>query len=370
MDRDKLQAEAVKEIVKHKFQGIIDVSPRFGKSKVVIDALKQLKNNPPVLIIAPFNTILKSWEEEFEKWGFKADNITLSNQRSLEKHNLKDFKIIISDECHSLSPRQMGVLASYKGRLLGLSGSISKSTKHRLNSVLDLSTIYKFSLAKAVNKEIVADYEIFIITMPLNSKDKYIEAGSKKKKFMTTEKDNYDYLTKNLKRAFAIAKKDKSKQKWAELCAGQRARAIYSYKSKLELVKKFIATVNDRALVFTTLTKNDLVKHKHDSKSDGTNLQKFIDGKIDKLQVCNMVSMGVTIPDLKVGIFHQLQSNSEVALQKVLRMCNYEEGEKAKIFIFAYQSTNDEKWVQKAISMLDKNKITYVHHKEILSGKY
>lgn len=78
----------------------------------------------------------------------------------------------------------------------------------------------------------------------------------------------------------------------------------------------------------------------------------------------------VTIPDLKYGIFHQLQSNSEVALQKVLRMCNYEEGEKAKIFIFAYENTNDEKWVQKAISMLDKNKITYVHHKQILSGKY
>jgi hypothetical protein len=49
-------------------------------------------------------------------------------------------------------------------------------------------------------------------------------------------------------------------------------------------------------LVFTTLTTNDLVKHKHDSKSDGTNLQKFIDGKIDKLQVCNMVSMGKIMP--------------------------------------------------------------------------
>lgn len=296
MDRDALQAEATKEIIKNKFQGIIDVSPRFGKSKVVIDALKKLKNNPPVLIIAPFNTILKSWKEEFEKWGFDADNITLSNQRSLEKHNLKDFKIIISDECHSLSPRQMGILASYKGKLLGLSGSISKSTKHRLKSVLDLSTIYKFSLAEAVDEEIVADYEIFVVTMPLDNKEKYIEAGSKKKRFMTTEKDNYAYLTKNLMRAFAIAKKDKSKQKWAELCAGQRARAIYSYKSKLQLVKKFIATVNDRALVFTTLTNNDLVKYKHDSKSDGTNLKKFIEGKINKLQVCNMVSMGKFMP--------------------------------------------------------------------------
>jgi hypothetical protein len=46
-------------------------------------------------------------------------------------------------------------------------------------------------------------------------------------------------------------------------------------------------------------------------------------------------------------------------------MCNYEEGEKATIYIFAYEGTNDEKWVQKAISLLNPDKINFIHHKSI-----
>ena len=52
-----------------------------------------------------------------------------------------------------------------------------------------------------------------------------------------------------------------------------------------------------------------------------------------------MVQMGITIPDLKIGIFHQIQSNEESAIQKVLRMCNLEDGKIAKIFIVMVNNT-------------------------------
>ena len=42
-------------------------------------------------------------------------------------------------------------------------------------------------------------------------------------------------------------------------------------------------------------------------------------------------------------------------------MCNWEDGETAKIYIFQYINTQDEVWVQKALEPFDKNKIDYIN---------
>lgn len=60
---------------------------------------------------------------------------------------------------------------------------------------------------------------------------------------------------------------------------------------------------------------------------------------------------------MKVGVFHQLQSSEELAIQKVLRFMNLEDGQTAHIYIFAYRNSVDEDWVSKAIKPF--NKIIY-----------
>jgi uncharacterized protein (TIGR02453 family) len=42
--REKIQKEATQAIIQNKFNGIIYVSPRVGKSKIVVDAIKKLKS--------------------------------------------------------------------------------------------------------------------------------------------------------------------------------------------------------------------------------------------------------------------------------------------------------------------------------------
>ena len=60
-----------------------------------------------------------------------------------------------------------------------------------------------------------------------------------------------------------------------------------------------------------------------------------------------------------------MNSSSETGMQSIMRACNYQDGEKAVIYILAYQDTQDEKWVDKAISMFPKSKINYIHYKNI-----
>ena len=366
--RDKIQLEATQAIIDNKFQGIIDVSPRVGKSKIIIDAFKKLKKDIPILITYPTNNIGDSWNSEFDKWNYDSKNITLINQRSLHKiKKINDYKLIIVDECHSLSSNQLRILSRFKGQSLGLSGSISDETKMVLEDVLGLTTIYEYSVADAVEDEVISDYKIKIITLPLDTKKKYVPGGSKTKPFNTTEEANYKYLTRQFIQASAVAKKDRSKEGWVKSILGKRARAIYGYQSKIDLCKKLLATIpeDEKVLVFTGLTANDICVHRHDSKTEEDNLTLFKDGDITRVQVVDQVSMGQTIPNLKTIIFHQLKSNSEIMLQKALRACNYEDGNIATLYIFCYDNTQDIKWVNKAISMLDQSKIEYLHYKSI-----
>jgi hypothetical protein len=70
-----------------------------------------------------------------------------------------------------------------------------------------------------------------------------------------------------------------------------------------------------------------------------------------------MTNMGITFPNLKVGIFHQMKSSEESAIQKVMRMCNMEDDAIAQIFITYYANTVDEEWIKKALEGLDPDKI-------------
>ncbi len=69
----------------------------------------------------------------------------------------------------------------------------------------------------------------------------------------------------------------------------------------------------------------------------------------------------VTIPDLKMGIIHQIQSNEEIFLQRALRCCNLDKGKIAKIYIFVSEDTVDEKWLESCLKDVDVKRIKYLN---------
>ena len=97
--RNKVQQQATKAILDSSFNGYIDVSPRVGKSKIIIDSLKQssFTSKTKILITAPYNSILDSWKKEFDKWGLEL-KVDVVNQRSLSKIDLSAYEVVICDE--------------------------------------------------------------------------------------------------------------------------------------------------------------------------------------------------------------------------------------------------------------------------------
>lgn len=388
MIRDKIQGEATKCLIDNysKAQinnkkingGLLHIAPRVGKSKIIIDFLNHIlkeNNELTVTISAVYNDILDSWVAEFAKWDYKG-NCNLVNQRSITKEHCAD--ILIIDECHTLSENQIANIHSLNYKyVIGLSGTITDKTHRELYPILTKNVIYYYPIEKAITDGIISNYSIVVYTLPLDNKVAYVESGTANKKFLTTESSNYTYLTKQFNRYKIMSFKDTKFINMKYKYAGMRSRFIYSAKSKIDLVNKFIKSFDkdEPILIFTTLTDvaNVLNSDTHHSKSsvkskyinltkndEITNLELFKQGIISRLAVCNMVSMGITIPNLKIAVFHQLQSSPELAQQKILRACNFVSKDViAQIYIFVYENTVDMDWLQQALEPFDTNKIRY-----------
>jgi len=266
-------------------EGILDMAPRTGKTKIAIEAIRHFPGK--VLVTYPYNVIGEVWREELQKWN--GPSLTLANQRNIPD---EEFDLIICDEIHSLSEAQINRLKGSK--ILGLTGSLSEETAKILKQKLGLDVKYTYTIDQAIIDGIISNYQITVFFLPLDTKEKYVEAGTKKKPFLTTERVNYEYLTKQFNRFKYLSWQDPTLANVKMSFAGKRARGIYSYKSKLEAVKSFLRTLDERYMIFTVLNNiaNELSEHRYHSKSEGDELDKFINGEFPSISVCNMVSMG------------------------------------------------------------------------------
>lgn len=73
----------------------------------------------------------------------------------------------------------------------------------------------------------------------------------------------------------------------------------------------------------------------------------------------------ITIPNLKIAVVHQMKSNSEMSLQKVLRTCNLEDEKIARIYVTYYKDTVDLDWTLAAFSTVNPDKVTYVKARDL-----
>ena len=70
------------------------------------------------------------------------------------------------------------------------------------------------------------------------------------------------------------------------------------------------------------------------------------------------LSEGVTIPNLKAGIIMHAYGNEKKTSQRIGRLLRLNPTETATCHILMYKGTQDEKWVNLAISGFDQSKIT------------
>jgi superfamily II DNA or RNA helicase len=353
--REEIQTKALSKWLSIR-RGLIVLPTGTGKSKVAIDAIKAI-NPKNILIVVPTTKLRDiSWPAELKKWGIRR-KIKIVCYVSLPKIVNEKFDLIILDEAHRITERNKEFFKNNKYKyLMGLTATNPRDKYDLIKDICPV--IHQIDLDDAIKANAVSDYEINIIYINLDAKDKYIEAGNKKARFMTTEKGHYDYLTKTMNK-IRFMRKDVP-----EFMYMQRMRFIYNLRSKTTYAKKFIEELDyNRLLVFCgSIDQANYITDKvYHSQSDDVNLKKFIQGDINILASVKALNEGMNIPNVDTAFIVQLNSKELDLVQRIGRVLRTDKDQIAKIYILVALDTQDEVWANKATAYFDQTKITKIY---------
>lgn len=342
--------------------GTLYLCPRFGKIKTSIECLKRMSSTN-ILIIYPIETIKKSWEDDFIKWGYSPDKVTYCSTASLWKLAEKPevYDLVIMDEVQMFSPanlQEMQTLVRAGNRtVLGLSGTISSSTQEELKAVLNLPILAQYPIEVGIKERVITDYEITVVLTTLDNTDKYIQPA-KTKKYFITEKARYDWLTDKI-----VAIQENLGN--LGLLPIQRMHVLKKSRAKLRVTKQLIEKFKgERLLIFCGVTEiaDSLGVPTYHSKNKNKELKdKFCGGEGDCLATVDMFEAGVTVKPINKAILNSFDSNPENLAQRVSRLTGFEYDNPNKVasMYIVCTDTVELKWLRKAFEFFDPLKIKY-----------
>jgi len=147
-----------------------------------------------------------------------------------------------------------------------------------------------------------------------------------------------------------------------------KIQVLYDLKSKTELAKYMLDNIinhNLRLLIFCGSIKQaeTLCDYTYHSKTTDEHLNMFVNKKINRLACVQALNEGHNIPKVDAALIVQLNSNDKDLIQRIGRVIRLRDGHKANIWILSTIDTQDEKWVDKALSNF--NNIVYINEKNI-----
>ena len=365
MDRNKIQEEALNEILKHRKCGV-GISMGVGKTLLALKHADYYYNsNSKFLVVAPKKAIMESWKSDAEQFGFHhvLDKITFTTYLSLRKQDL-NYDIVYLDECHSLLSSHDTWLSQYRGKILGLTGTPPvKEGSEKYEMVSKHCPIkYRYITDDAVSDSILNDYRVYVHMLHMDSKSTFY-TKTKKRTFPTTEVKSYNYWSQRVLEAQTY--KDR------QISTVMRMKAMQEFPSKERYATKLLSTISDKCILFcnTQDQADKLCEYSYHSNNPDSsdNLDMFKSGRIDKLSCVLQLNEGVNIPNLKHGIIMHSYGNERKFAQRLGRLLRLNPDDTAHVHVLCYEDSIDEKWVRDALESFDESKIQYVKVSSFLS---
>lgn len=387
--KNKVQKEANDALYEADGSGGIYVATAVGKSKIGVE---QCRNSiyDRILIVVPTEKLRdEGWHEEFKRWDAEDiwnDYVEIECYASLHSMKTRSFDLVILDEAHNLTEgnevffRDNG---NRIGKLVALTATKpTDKVKLDIFNRLGIKPVYTLSLDEAVKLGITAPYDITIVTVKLNDKDRSIRAGNDQRRFYTTEAKMYNYYT-------SIVNAAPSKRAYLN-----RMRFIYNLKSKVDAADWLLnheIPRDKRTLIFcgSKDQANKLSFYRYYSKPSkpkrgnnsadkslkydmeiaeyqgDTSLTAFKEGRIDRLSCVAALNEGHNISDLDYGLFVQIDSEERRLLQRFGRILRFRPGHRGKMVILCAAETVDKDWVIKSIKGLNVMNIRWVEFEKV-----
>lgn len=370
--------------------GLLAMATGTGKSKVAVEIASELirvmdvQSTPNILLVVPTEKLRdNNWEEEFNKWNESAAYTCLDRScyASILKVENQVFDLVILDEVHWVTAANSRFFEKNSiKRLLCLSATppvkpdpkskVKDSTneqKYNLFVQYRIKTDFYYPIEQARADGLVANYEIWVVRTQLDESLKYIEAGPKAKRFMQTEKQSYDSLSRLIQK-FAIAKN----HVMVKVKSLERMRLIANSMEKLEACKLLLEKCKgNRILVFGGSIDQieklmpGQVYHSKSGKAGHAYLAKFMAEEVDECGTVAAANEGLNFPNLDIGLIAQISSDARALVQRIGRIIRWRPDHTSIIFIVVAQGTQDEKWLEVAFEGMDRSQIKYINAKDL-----
>jgi superfamily II DNA or RNA helicase len=369
--RGIVQDEAKQAVINNGGIGMVAMATGSGKSRVAVELAKHYfnpQNDYHAALLVPTEKLRdENWLEEFTKWEGRNlwTHTTRACYASASKIEGYDFPLAILDEGHNLTELSSEFFSNNKVERVVLLTATPPTdvVKIEILRKLNIPLVYQLGLDQAVRLGFVAPYKITVITVPLNTIDKDVTAGSKTHPFMQTERAAYDYYSSKVDASkYDFSLKGRKDYKFAIL---GRMQLIYKFKSKTAVIKYLLDKVipqDDRTLIFcgSIAQADEVCEERYHSKSGSVAYNKFKEEKINRLSCVKAINEGHNFPGMDSGIIGQLNSKEKDLVQRIGRLVRFRPGHEAHIYILASEDTQDEKWLESALENLDKDKVNKV----------
>lgn len=357
MTKTEIQREIINTIKANDMRGIILASVRSGKTRQLLISIKEYfkDKNPKVLVLYPNIDIKLSWEKEYEIIDYFPD-ITYCTFASISKIIDNKWDCVIIDEAHLLGEENQlplaGKLAENTNHIIFASGTYNKDTLSDIKFYTKLDLIVNYPTSEAIKDGIVSDFTVYVHKYNLDN-SRIIQFG-KVKKWNSTEKKECNRLGNR------ILKLSGQQKMFASL---ERMRFINSCNSLIEKVNKWIIeNKNQRFILFSSDEKTGLrynLPMFNSKNKDDSVLKDFQSGKINQLCLLKKASAGVTFPNLQNILITAINSNGE-NLEQMIGRSLLDDTDHSHIHIFVSTEDFQNKWLDKSLELIPKNKIKYV----------
>ena len=355
--KDEIQELFINQNSKH-FCGINLISVRVGKCRIYLKSIQKHSENyikdPKILILYPNTDVKQSWEDECVKINY-FPNITYCTYLSIDKVLNENWDYVVADEAHLCGEEvqlpKLGELIKRHSNCIVASGTYNNNTLDLIKYYTGLDLTINYPTEQAIKDGIVSDFKIIIYTYNLDN-ETIVEFG-KKKKWKSTEYRECKRLSNRVDNSYGQEKM---------FHALNRMRFINSCNSLINNVHNWILNNKEKRFLLFVADENVGKNYRipmWNSKSENDDILKaFQNEEINQLCLIKKGKQGVTYPNLSHILITAIDSNSENIEQAIGRGL-LTDTEDCKIHIFVSTEQFQQRWLEKALSNISKDKIKY-----------
>jgi superfamily II DNA or RNA helicase len=347
-----------------------------------------------ILFVVAERAHIKNWEDELDKWSPNFDtvvskHITIMCYNSLSKAKDRHWDVIVFDEAHHMfTEKRMAIITEgiYAPIVYMLSATLSSSKIDMAEEIFGKFKTSTVTLKDAIEGDILPDPKVYVVEMQLDNVKRHeeIKIGNDPKAPVVKWEDRAKYIYKNIpciiqctefqKNLYLTQCVDYWNERYhrshtefqrvkAANYGSQRKRflgelktlAVRNLLGKLPKNKRYVCFCASVAQA-ENLCAKDTISSKKADKYNQQIIDSFNKKERNSIYAVGMITEGMNLTDIQVGIIVQLDGKERLFLQKAGRVMR---SDFPNIYIIYFKDTQDEKYLKSALENIDSKFVKF-----------